>query len=205
MKKVTFALFTLGTIASLLTACNTVKVQSWTDPAFKGRAIGKTLVLGIADSDSMSRQYEDIFVNRLLELGLEAGSLHASMEVSDEIDKIDKAVLDALLKENHIDTIIVTRPLSETERNQVVTTGYTSAPYDNYYGYYGYGYSLSYNMANVVSFREFVLETNVYDVETEKLIWSGRKIVYDDRSDLTNMKSIIKAVVKDLQKQGMIK
>ena len=201
MKKTSLALITTGILFSLLTACNTVKVSSWTDPEFKNRPIGKTVVLGVSESTSMSRQYEDLFVNRLLELGVETASLHASVTITNQLDK---NLLDALLKENGVDTIIVTRALSETERNQVVTTGYSATPYNNYYGYYGYGYSLSYNSADVVSFMEFELETNLYDVETERLVWSGRKVVYDDRSDLTNMKAIIKGVVKDLRKQGMI-
>ncbi|MEE9368872.1 MAG: hypothetical protein V3V05_08405 [Pontiella sp.] len=201
MNKRIFGLIVTGSALCLLSACNTVRIQSWSDPQFDGRSIGKTIVLGVAESDSLSRQYEDLFVSRLLELGVEAGSLHANTQIT---HKIGKDALDALLKSNNVDTIIVTRTRSETERNQVVTTGYYATPYNNYWGYYDYGYSLSYNTAHVASFMEFELETNVYDVETEKLVWTGRKVVYDDRSDLTNMKGIIKGVIKDLSKKGMI-
>ena len=201
MKKIISATLTAGILIGLLTACNTLKVNSWTNPEFKGRPIGKTIVLGVSESDSLSRQYEGLFVGSLMDLGIDAASLHGSANVTGQIDK---EALDALLKANHVDTIIVTRVLAETERNQVVATGYHADPYNNYYGYYGYGYSLSYNTADVVSFMEFELETNLYDVNSGKLIWSGRKVVYDDRSDLTNMKGIIKGVVKGLRKQGMI-
>ena len=51
---------------------------------------------------------------------------------------------------------------------------------------------------------EFDLETNLYEVDSEKLIWTGKKTVYDDYSDLENIETVIKGVVKDLRKQGMI-
>ena len=188
-------------MAGLLSSCNTVKMESWADPAFANRPIGKTIVLGVAESDTISRQYEDLFVARLLELGVSSSSLHANHKVT---DKLDRDALTALLKTNNVDSIIVTRLLSETERNQVVTMGYYSTPYNNYWGYYDYGYSLSYNTAEIASFMEFELETNLYDVATEKLVWTGRKVVYDDRSDVKNMQGIIKSVIKDFRKESFI-
>ena len=188
-------------MAGLLSSCNTVKMESWADPAFANRPIGKTIVLGVAESDTISRQYEDLFVARLLELGVSSSSLHANHKVT---NKLDRDALTALLKTNNVDSIIVTRLLSETERNQVVTMGYYSTPYNNYWGYYDYGYSLSYNTAEIASFMEFELETNLYDVATEKLVWTGRKVVYDDRSDVKNMQGIIKSVIKDFRKESFI-
>ena len=197
MKQICISILT----ACLLASCSTVKVHSWMDPAFEGRTIGKTMALGVAESDSISRQYEALFVERLTELGVDAQSLHALIQ---KTDPASEEALVAALKEHNYDSILVTRKLSETERQQVVTTGYYPSHYGNYYGYYSHAYSLSYNTATVQSFLEFELETNLYDVKTEKLVWTGRTIVYDDRSDLTNMKGIIKGVIKDLNKKGLL-
>ncbi len=197
MKKIYLSALTV----CLLASCNTVKVRSWADPEFAGRPIGKTMVLGVADSDSVSRQYEAHFVGHLAELGIKADSLHALLQ---KTDPVSEEALVAALQEHNYDSILVTRKLSETERQQVVTTGYYPDHYNNYYGYYSYGYALSYNSATIQSFLEFELETNLYDVKTKKLVWTGRTIVYDDRSDQTNMKGIIKGVVKDLGKKGLL-
>ena len=197
MKQICISLFTV----CLLASCNTVKVHSWMDPQIEERSIGKTMVLGVAESDSISRQYEALFVEGLAEVGVAADSLHALVQ---KTDPVSEEVLVAALQEKGYDSILVTRNLSETERQQVVTTGYYPDHYDNYYGYYSYGYALTYNTAYVQSFVEFELETNLYDVNTKKLVWTGRTVVYDDRSDLTNMKGIIKGVVKDLGKKGLL-
>ncbi len=197
MKKICVSILT----ACLLTSCNTVKVRSWTDPAFAGRNIGKTMVMGVAESDTASRQYEAYFVEQLTALGVESASLHALVQ---KTDPVSEDALVAALRKDHYDSILVTRKLSETERQQVVTMGYYPDYYDSYYGYYSYGYGLTYNSAYVQSFMEFELETNLYDVKTKKLVWTGRTIVYDDRSDQTNMKNIIKGVLKDLGKKGLL-
>ncbi len=200
MKKKTTALL-LGGIATLLASCSTVKIHSWSDPQFEGRKIGKTMVLGVAKSDAISRQYEALFVESLSEQSIESDSIHALIQKTEQYSEEE---LVAALKHHNYDSVLITRQLSETERQQVVTTGYYPDYYDNYYGYYSYGYALSYNTAYVQSFMEFELETNLYDVKTKKLVWTGRQIIYDDRSDLTNMKGIIKGVVKDIGKKGML-
>ncbi len=188
-------------LVSLLASCSTVKVKSWADPQFAGRKAGKTMVLGIAESDSVSRQYEALFVERLTELGVEADSLHALVQKTDPVSEED---LVAALQEQGYDSIIVTRKLSETERTELVTTGYRPDYADDYYGYYSFGYALTYDTAYVQNYMEFMLEINLYDVKTKKLVWTGRTVVYDNHSDFTNMKGIIKGVVKDLGRKGLL-
>ncbi len=197
MKKICMSIFAV----CLLSGCTTVKVESWTDPALKPRKIGKTMVLGVANSESVSRQYETLFVDQLAEVGVEAHSLHALLQST---DPVSEEVLTAVLKDNNYDSILVTHKLSETDRQQVVPTGYVPSYYGNYYGYYSHAYSLNYNTAYVQSFMEFELETNLYDVKTKKLVWTGRCVVYDDRSDQTNMKGIVEGVIKDLKKNGLL-
>lgn len=200
MRAKIFSYSMLAAATAFLTACNTAKVQTWTDPAFEDRPLGNTMVLGIGDSNSKIRQYENLFATRLSELGVAAGSLHTTFQVP---EKPDREALETILKSNDIDSIIVTRMLSETERNQMVTTGYYSTPsYSSYWGYYSH--SISFYSADISSFREFELETNLYDVESEKLVWSGRMVVYDDRSDLKNMRETIRTVMLELRKNGFI-
>ncbi len=195
MKQICLSLIAIGLLAS----CTTSRISSWMDPEFEGRPIGKTMVLGVAESDSLCRQYEALFVEHLREAGVDADSLHA---LTQKIDTASETALVAALQEKGYDSVIVTRKLSETERQQMVTTGYYPSHYDSYYGYYSY--ALSYTTATVQSFLEFELETNLYDVKTKKLVWTGREVVYDDCSDQTNMKSIIHGILKDLEKRGLL-
>jgi hypothetical protein len=203
IKPISTAIFATLSI-SLLSGCmmKSAKQESWVNPEYKGNTLGKTMVLATTDSESVARQYEALFVEHLLPY-VPAGSLHASHDLT---GKIDKEKLEVLLKENNVQTIIITSVLDGTQRDQIVTVGYNATPYDSgYWGHYNYGYNLTANSATVSSFMEYVLETNVYDVKTQQLIWSGRKSIFDDRSDMQNMKLIISNVVKDLNKHGLLK
>jgi hypothetical protein len=194
-------LFVYTLLALGLSSCTSTRVNSWMDPAFEGRKAGKTMVLGVAESDSLSRQYEAFFVERLTELGTEAQSAHARLQFK---ERISEAELVRQLQDHGFASIIVTRLLSETERQQVVQTGIYPSHYGNYWGYYSHAYSRNYNTAHIQSYMEVELETNLYDVKTRKLVWSGRTVVYNDRSDLSNMKNIIKGVIKDLNRRELL-
>lgn len=191
------------TIVLLLSSCymRTPKQESWSNPDFKNHSLGKTLVLCNAESESRCRQFEALFVQHLLPY-VPAGPFHAS---EDEIGKIEREELEAILKENSIKTLVVTSLVDGSEKAQTVVTGYDAAPYDSsYWGYYDWGYMLTANTATISSYMEFLLETRIYDVASKKLIWTGRKSIYDDRSDSQNMNLIIQNVVSDLRNQGML-
>lgn len=203
MKKSITTALTATLLITLLSSCQmrSAKQESWLNPEFKSYKLGKTMVLAISESESRCRQYEALFVDALLPY-VAAGSIHASQDLT---GKIDKENLDSILKENDIKTFIVTSVFDGSQRQQVVGIGYNATPYNSsYWGFYNYGYSLTVNTATVSSFMEYVLETNVYDVESEKLVWSGRKSIFDDRSDMENMKLIIKNVTRDLEKHRIL-
>jgi len=201
MKKQTYLTLIAVATVGLLTSCFTTKTQSWMNPKFEGRSLGKTMVLGMSVSESLSRQYETLFVEQLTERKIDANSLHS---ICPKAKTLDEETLVGTLQKNKFKSILVTRLLSEKERQQVVTTGYYPSYYNDYYGYYSHGIGLGYNTAYVQSFVEFELETTLYDVQTKQLVWTGRKIVYDDRTDLTNMKKVVKGVLKDLGKKGLL-
>jgi len=53
--------------------------------------------------------------------------------------------------------------------------------------------------------RTFVrLLTNLYDVKTEKLIWSGQSETTDPRSIKQTIDDVINVVIKDMQKKGLL-
>ncbi|MDF7799157.1 hypothetical protein P4C99_06755 [Pontiellaceae bacterium B1224] len=204
MKKCLLTLLSAAALATLLSSCQmtTPKQESWLNPKYTDYKLGKTSVLAMANSESRCLQYETIFVNALLPY-VPAGSLHANYGIT---GKMDKDQLASLLKENKISTLIVTSVLDGTQRQQVVPVGYTPSLYsDSYWGYYDWGYSLTMNMGSVDSYMEYMIETNIYDVESGQLVWSGRKSIFDDRSDKKNMEVIVGNVIRDLQKRGILK
>lgn len=201
MKKILAGLLAVSALG-MLSACFTTNVQSWTDPQFKGRPIGKTMILGIAENADICREYESLFVDRLREHGVSSASLHADHITSS--GKVSKDVLTTLLKQEGFDSIIITRLVSKQQGQQFYSADRQPSYYGNYYGFYDNSFGLSSSKTETRTFMEFDLETNLYEVDSEQLIWTGKKTVYDDSSDLENIKTVITGVVNDLHKQGMI-
>jgi len=191
-----------GLLSMLFVSCGTVRVNSWMDPSFgKGWKIGKTAVLAIAESDSLRREYEDAFVEGLT---LQKATAESLVVLLPKTEKMTKEELVALLKKNGFDSIFITRKVSSTERQQVVDMGYP-AYYGDYYNYYSYAFGLSFGgNTQVYNYTEFEMETNLYDVKSQKLVWSARQRVTDDRSSRSNIKGMVNGLLKDLRQKGLL-
>lgn len=189
-------------LAGLAASCASIKVDSWKDPEIADRPIGKTMVLGLSQSDSVRRQYETMFTTDLRRQGIEAHALHGMVP---DLEKLEEEMLVALLSDNGFDSILVTRLMSEDWKRGMGAASRFPTYYATYWGYCSttvYVSSYAGNQSEI--YQEFRLETNLYDVETRKLIWSGRSVVYDDRTDEANMRGIIRAAIYDLKDHGLL-
>ncbi len=182
-----------------LTGCNSVRLESSSDPAFADRAIGKTMILGVSDRLCECRKYEEYFVDVLKNIGVDAVSCHALLQSTNDVDE---AVLVDALVTNGFKSIIVTRLVAEQDRSQFVHMPGAPDYYDDFYGFYSAG--TSHELGYVQHVQEFSLESNLYDVQSRRLIWSGHKSVYDTHSEMSNIKGVVKAIVKDLKEKGLL-
>lgn len=190
-----------GTLAPALTSCTSVKVQSWTDPGAVGRAMGKTMVVGISNREGVRRDYEEQFAASLSEAGVEAMT---SVSVLPSTEKIAEEEFLALLGDQNVDSVILTRVVGKEDRLRYNAPVDYPRPYYRHYGYYNYAYTRAYSPGYMTDYVETHLETNLYDVPTAKLVWSGQKSVSSETSATKNMRNVIKAVVSDLGKQGLL-
>ncbi len=179
-------------LAGLLAGCTSTRIDTWSDPAFDGRPVGRVMVIGLLDDASVARQYEDHFVEQLRDEGCLADPSYEHMSPTNAIT--EEALVDLLDKEE-FESVIVTRVVSEQDHTQFVPTGSLPEYYDSYYGYYSHGLESS---GYVDQFQEYVLETSLYDVESRKLVWTGQQSVYDIKSDESNIEDAVHAVIKDL-------
>lgn len=159
-----------------LTSCaaSTKLTSSWADPAAANRNFKKVVVVGATPNNAARRMYEDDFSAELKSRGIEP---IASYTFAGE-GQIDKDAAAAKLKEMGVDGVIVTR-LVDKEQVQTYypptysTVGAPSAYYGGWYGYYNMGYSYQASPGYVSNDKVYRLETNLYDLQNDKLAWSG--------------------------------
>ena len=164
--------------AAALTSCaaSTQLTSSWADPAAAGHKFTKIVVVGVTNKAPIRHEYEDAFTRELQARGVTATpSYNFGGGGGDKLDK-DAAV--AKLKEIGADAVLVTRLVDKETVNTYYPPSYSTvaAPspyYGGWYGYYSMGYSYMTSPGYVEENKVYRVETNLYDINGDKLVWSG--------------------------------
>jgi hypothetical protein len=210
MKLPTIARLVLATLAlAALASCagGTRLTSSWADPTAPSHQFHKVAVLGLTPKSASRRMYEDDFVAELKTRGLSAvPSYTFGFE-----GQIDKDAAAAKLQEAGVDGVIVTR-LIDKETVQTYypptysTMGVPPSYYGGWYGYYSAGYTYMSSPGYVAEDHVFRIETNVYDLQNSKLMWSGltETTLSSDQAPETEIKPFIALIVADMEKHKVL-
>jgi len=168
-------------LAVLLGGCATTSMlSSWVDPEAAGKKLDKVLVIGIAKNHVVRRQYEDTFVRQLTAKGARA---IPSYQLLPDANQISEESIAPHIAENQITQVLVTRLVDRKTVSTYVpptttmyATGYPSyypSYYGSWYGYYNTGYAAVSSPGYTYDTEYVNLETNVYDIAAQKLVWTG--------------------------------
>jgi len=199
------AVFTIG--ALLLVSCTNTKIsQSWVEPGNK-RVYKDLLIIGIGESEHNRRAYESYFVEELKARGIEAEASYTMIRQNEDIDR--NTVVKAI-EGKDIDGVIVTHMVAVDEE----TVYRPSMDYMPMYGggYYGGLYSYYPHVNTYVNqpgyyttHDTYTLETNLYDVETEEMVWSARSRTFSPESVTEVVVDLTKLLINDLEEKNLIK
>jgi len=190
-------------IALLLSACASTQLTSvWKDPSYRTRP-AKILVIGMAKSPLNRRLFEDEFVRQLKSRGTDA---IASYTVLPDEQQGNQAAIAKKVAELGADTVLITRLVSKkVVQVYVPGTPYYPPPfYDTWPNYYVYGYRYMYTPGYVTNDEYAVIETNLYDAKTDKLIWAASSETGINDSDKNLIKSYIKVMVNNMIGLGLL-
>ena len=102
---------------------------------------------------------------------------------------------------------MITRAVGEETKTKTLRGYVYYEPAQFYRGmhdYYGRAYSAVYNPPVNISKTTIRLESNVYDVATEKLIWSAQSDVVDAKLLKSDYARIVNLLLDDLRKKKLI-
>jgi len=189
MKTKFFLLSTL--LIGLLFACVSTKLEkSWADPSFSlnPNPYKKVLVLAPLKDAASQRIAEDKIVKQLKKsVGVQSYTYLTSTET-------DPKILNEKLLKDGFDGIIVMH-LTDVEKSVSYNPG------TSYGGWHGYrNYTPGYYSED----KTFLVETNMYAVKNDKLMWSGTTSSLNPTSFDKSMDEIITAIKTELQKKGIL-
>ena len=97
----------------------------------------------------------------------------------------------------------------ESVRYTPSTSAHTVTPYytytGSYYGYYSNWYSTAYTPSYYTQEKEYFMQTNLFDVASEEIMWSAQSEVFNPSSLPNFSRSYIQTLMKQLEKENLLK
>ena len=197
-------------VFALLVSCsttNTVVLDSWKDPntSVQKEHFKKISVVALVKNELVRRRIEDLFTEI-------DPIFHSSYNFLNETSNIDKELLVKLLKSENVDGVVTMRLVDKTKETDYVQG--STMPYNNYYGYRGYGYLFNnwygtyspyyYTPGYYVENTYYIVETNIFSLAENKLIWSALTKTKQFNDIENGINDIIAALVQEMKKDGSI-
>jgi hypothetical protein len=189
----------------LVNSCASSKITGeWKDPQLGNTKYSHILVIGVAKQPDRREFYEDEFAKQLTSQGVMAIASHTIIPR----DKMqDKDAIKKSIQGLQTDGVIVTRLQGIKQQKQVPYGRTYQVPYGYYNNMYDY-YDSSYSLAPAVSYADteeyLQLESNLYDAETEKLVYSIVTDTFIRQKFDSRIKAYIETVVRQLKSNNLL-
>jgi len=196
----------LAVVFVTVTSCTNTKLSEvWVDPDFKSN-FKNILVIGIAESQQNRRAYESYVVAELEALGVEAVPSYKLIKSDVTIDR--KSVGKAI-KGLDIDGVIVTHLVGIDEEtvyrpSMDYSPVYSGGYYGGLYSYYPHVNTYVTRPGYYTTHETYMLETNLYDVNSEELIWSAHSRSFAPESTDEVIVDLTKLIIDDLAEKKLI-
>ncbi len=195
----------------MLSSCaNTKFTKQWIDEDFNEEPYDDILVLVVADKMGNRQDAENYIVEKLGETGINAMQ---SYDILPKTETIDAEAVDKAIDGLQLDAVIVMYATGVTEEEYFVPTrrfgvysgyGYGHAHYGSFYNYYphavNYVYIPGYDNTHFV----VALETSLFDLKTNKMVWSGQSNTFAPDSVDDVIHNITVLTINELKKKKII-
>jgi hypothetical protein len=208
----------------LVTACTGTKTsESWKSQSYEGK-IKKVYIIGIAKSEPNRMLFEDTFESRLKSAGV--GAIASYKDLLPTNQEVERQDIIKRMRNNNCDSILLTRLVGQKKKSSISSGQssytYTPGPYGGYgpsvqrlpsdtpagqrgtwYKYYNTGrmnYVAPTSLDNVI----LTVESVLYDLNTEEMIWSAQLETHLEGNIETMMRLFVEEVAKDLKDKGLI-
>mgnify|MGYP001813985279 CR=1 FL=1 len=196
-------------IAFVLSSCSSTSlVNRWSDPEYKGPALQKILVIGIIKDDIKRRSFEQEFANLITANDRTAVASYTLIPDLESADQKEE-VLAAVEKVGADGVLVVTlQGVSKEQREVPPSIDYVPTAgfgYGGMYGYYGMRHTAVYSPGYTVTDTIVRLDTKLFAVSSEKMIWAGKTESFNPSSSQAVISELEKLVITDMKKSGLSK
>lgn len=193
----------------LLSSCSSTQlVSSWKSPDAPQGGINNVLVLGMMGPKNLElkENLERYIAQEFQETGTNAAPATDIFGPKGFKGLSEEQVNEKVKRLGYNSIMIVS--LVDKEKERVYNPGsvYTTpmvVGYNRYYRRYMVVYDRTYTPGYYSTNTQYVLQTEVYSVDSNELIYSGQTRTYDPNSKALLAKSVAKTIVADIDKKGL--
>jgi hypothetical protein len=185
----------------IISCAGTELTHTQVNEAYKGKPVSDILVIAITGNEDSRRSYEQKFVAQLESVGVEAVSSEEVIPMPPNLEMTKEMIVNAVNQFEN-DAVIITHLIVGEKKETNTRAGYgIIGYYDSYHTQFS---SYVRDPSNSSSRTTLLLETNLYDVKTEDIIWSGQSKTWSKDSKYQIINDVIKVVINDLLKNKLI-
>jgi hypothetical protein len=201
-----FVLLAILSFTVLPLLASTKIVRRWVLTGVPMPHFHKMLVASIMDNYLVRQHFEDEMKNQLAKYNVEGVQSYMVLPPKNEMMEGE---LHQRIKESSLDSVLVVRPKAVRTETQEIITGGVYVPPPGYYTFwpywnmaYGNFYpTSSYTQENVV----VSVECNLYDITSEKLVWSGLTDTIYSKDFEKLGKDYAKSLINQLKKDKVLR
>jgi hypothetical protein len=181
--------------------------STWKAPEAAGVSfVGKKIAaLVMSDDQNLRVSGEEALVRELAAIGLTQGVASYRIVPREELRDPEKAK--GWYERSRVDGVVSMRLVKADTRKTWTPSMWSSPYYNSLWGYYGYGWSslYAYDPGYTRIDQIAVVETLVFSVPLDKLLWAGVTESTNPKDASRVIKEIVTQTVKEMTKQGLIR
>jgi hypothetical protein len=183
---------------------------SWTTSRHPDKTYKSLLVMSLTPHAVPKSILENDLAEQFEKNGLRAFKSIDLFPPSFGKDTINKDQLKGVVKEKNIDALFTVSLIKKETDSHYVPGDCVYAPmmfgyYGNFWGYYSYWYPCVYSSGYYVTTEIYYLEFNLYDAESDKMVWSAQSQTYDPDKLAFFSKELASLIVRRMKHDGIIK
>jgi len=190
-------------LGAVIFAADTKLTSTWKSPEAAGVSyVGKKVAaLVITKDDALRVSAEEWLAEELTARGVQGVATYRIIP-REETESAEKAKV--WFERAQIEGVVTMRLVSADTERTYSPVVWSSGYYPSFYGYYGYGWTTVIDLSGGLRTEtKVVVETLVYSVPKNALLWAGASETRNPKDARTFMKDLVATVVKEMQKQGL--
>jgi hypothetical protein len=198
-----YRLFALCGVALMLASCASTTVRTaWYDTTYTGGPFRKILVVGMGGNIANARAFEDIFVEKLKDAGVDAIAGYRTLPQG---QPPGDSVWNAAVEATGAGALLSVRLLRVDTKTQVNTV-MVPAPmvWGAWGGWYGWGGPGVVAVPEIQQYDIATAETELWDVKTRRVVWAAETGTFNPRSVAKETPGFADVIIGQLRARGLI-